>query len=160
MPRSSQPRHWPLFFVLWACYRGGRDDAADGGETSAPSSAGEASSGRDAETGGRPESGDGAGTVEGDGSEESSTSPLDPEASEPAGGVLLGSAWASQGVDVALFADGAPSDPASRNVPLIAGRPMLVRLAHDLAADFVPRPIEGRLVLRRADGTTEVRATP
>ncbi len=61
----------------------------------------------------------------------------------------------NQGVEIALQRDGEPV--AERNAPVVAGRPLLVRVA--VATDFLwnPREVRAELTLLQPDGTSDRR---
>ena len=69
-----------------------------------------------------------------------------------AGGISLRDVVANQAVDISLVTAGSVVPAASREAPLIAGRPLLLRADYELAPDFTPRSIIGRLSLETSDG--------
>ncbi|MCA9705390.1 MAG: hypothetical protein KDK70_06060 [Myxococcales bacterium] len=65
-----------------------------------------------------------------------------------AGGIAIDVVELNQGVGITLADGGLLVPSEGRAAPVIAGRPALVRASYQLAPDFVPRPLIGRLWLR------------
>jgi hypothetical protein len=72
------------------------------------------------------------------------------------GGIAVEWVQANQGVGVSIGAEGTGVGPADRAAPLIANRITLFRAFWTVPDDWAPREIEGRLIVRHADGTEEV----
>ncbi|MBL8946551.1 MAG: hypothetical protein JNK45_25515 [Myxococcales bacterium] len=82
-----------------------------------------------------------------------STGDVLPPTTPLAGGIGLVTVELNQGVGIHVVADGAPRSAETFAVPVIAGRPALVRADHVLATDFTPREIDAYLEIEHADGT-------
>jgi hypothetical protein len=83
--------------------------------------------------------------------EETGAAPL-----EYARGIRLERLAANQAVQVELAQDGVAVDPATHTATFVDGRRTIVRAFWSLHADFVPRELIGRLIVRYADGTEVV----
>lgn len=85
----------------------------------------------------------------------SSTTAAEWEAPLARGGILVDWVQANQGVGVKIGADGGQVGPTERDAPLIQDRITLIRAFWTVPDDWVPRDIEGRLIIRDSDGTEE-----
>lgn len=77
------------------------------------------------------------------------------EAPPARGDITIDWVQANQGVGVLIGADGGEVGPGDRAAPLIANRITLIRAFWTVPDDWQPREIEGRLIVRHADGTEE-----
>jgi len=124
---------------------GGTDDAP-ATDTRDPGPSSGSNSGSNGETG--------TATIDqGSSSSGDSGGPVNPTGSL-AGGIQIGDVIANQAVDITLVREGALVPAASREAPLIAGRPLLLRTGYELDPDFTARTLIGRLTIETSDGTT------
>ncbi|MCX4245074.1 zinc metalloprotease [Paraliomyxa miuraensis] len=85
-----------------------------------------------------------------------STTGVEWEAPLARGGIVVDWVQANQGVGVRIGADGGEVGPTERAAPLIQNRVTLVRAFWTVPDDWIPRELEGRLIVRYPDGMEEV----
>lgn len=83
------------------------------------------------------------------------TTAAPPEPGLARGGIEVDWVQANQGVGVAIGADGGEVGPSGRAAPLIQNRLTLIRAFWTVPDDWVPREIEGRLIVTWPDGAEE-----
>ncbi|MEM9454150.1 MAG: hypothetical protein AAGF11_08215 [Myxococcota bacterium] len=127
------------------CYDGSESDSSDGSDSAV--TLGTAGTNPGTETSDGDGTADGASTSADDESSSDDGS-LPPPEGVLAGGIAVDTVAVNQGVGISIVEQGALLSTDARVAPVIAGRPGLIRASYQLAPDFAPRAIVGRLWLR------------